>query len=74
MLKIITRRYAVHLLKKGKAVFSCFRKPDENGVSYTEIESLKTGQKMYCVYDMNDIALAIDYSIPESPFTNETEN
>lgn len=74
MKKTITRKYAVSLLKQGKAVFSCFRKPDENGIKFSEIESVKTGRKMQFVYDIRDIVLAMDYSLPDRLSQNLSED
>lgn len=62
MKKTITRKYAISLIKQGKAIPSCFLKPDDKGHVYIAIDTIKTQETKHFVSKEQDLALFLDYA------------
>ena len=61
MKKIISRNYAIQLIRNGKAIPICYLKPNDNGDVYIAIDIFKGQRTVHFICDEKDLALFIDY-------------
>ena len=61
MKKIISRNYAINLIKSGKAIPSCYLKADDNGDIYIAIDVIKGQRTKHFISKVQDLGLFIEY-------------